>query len=325
MKIQFGKTLALVVALILTVSLMLAGCGEDKAESAGAENAKTYRIGVCAADLSNPYFIKLVNGVKDRAAELGGITVIVEDPKQDASKQVSAVENFIAQKVDAIIMIAFEPNSIEAQLKKARESGIKVLAQSTKLENCDVYVAARESDMGYALGTAAGRFIKDRLNGNAEVAILNYPDIPQIIEREEGIKKGIQELAPDAKLVAVQKAGTPEQGMKAAEIILQANPNLKVICGINDAGALGALNAVEAAKKASDDFFVGGVDAIDQAIEKIAAGGIYRATIDTDPYGNGRLDTDLVLKLLNGEKVDAEYAVTVKTVTKDNVGEYTQK
>jgi ribose transport system substrate-binding protein len=329
MKKNLLKAISLFVLLTVVTSFILTGCaakspdgsqgGAATADGEKTQAPKTYKIGVCAADLSNPYFIKIVNGIKERAGELGGFEILVDDPKQDVAKQVAAVENFISQDVDAIIMIAFEPNSIESYLKDAREKGIKVLAQSTKLENSDVFVSAREEDMGYALGKAAGQFIKDRLNGSAEVAILNYPDIPQIIERENGIKKGILEVSPDAKVVATQKAGTTDQGLKAAEIILQAHPNVKVFCGINDAGALGALNAVEAAKKGGDDVFIGGVDAIDQALEKISEGGLYRATIDTDPLNNGRMDVDLVKKLLDGEKVDPVYNVEVKTVTKDNI------
>lgn len=292
---------------------------QEPEEVVEEEPAEPIKIGVCAADLSNPYFIKLIQGIEDRAQEIGGIELIVTDPKQDPSKQIAAVENFISLDVDGIIMIAFQPESIESYLETAMGKGIKVLAQSTLVENCDVYASAKDADMGYALGLAAGKYIKESLGGEAEVAILNYPDIPQIIEREEGIEKGILELAPNANIVGTAKAGTPEEGMSATETLLQTFKDINVICAINDAGALGAYNAVEAAGKADGDFFIGGVDAIEQALEKIAEGGIYRATVDTDPYNNGIMDIDLMLKLISGEQVDAEVQVEVKAVSYEDL------
>jgi len=332
MKIN-GRVLVFSLVLILLFSLFT-GCNKqieepaeviseqaetEKVEEPEEEKAKTIKIGVCAADLSNPYFITLVNGIEDRAEEVGNIELIVTDPKQDASKQVAAVENFISLGVDGIIMIAFQPESVESYLKDAMDKGIKVLAQSTKCENSDVYVSAKDEDMGYALGVAAGKYIKESLNGEANVAILNYPDIPQIIERENGIEAGILEYAPDAKIVGKATAGTPDQGMAVTETLLQQFSDINVICAINDAGALGAYNAVEAAGKAEGDFFIGGVDAIDQALEKIKEGGIYRATVDTNPYENGMMDLDLILKLIAGEAVDAEIKVEVSAVGYDDL------
>jgi ABC-type sugar transport system substrate-binding protein len=279
------------------------------------------KIGLSVMDLSNPYFVAIANGVK-AAADANDIELVVDDPKSDVPKQVSAIENFISSKVNAIIICAIDSTAVESLLKQARESGIKVIAQSTPIENCDVYVSAKNYDMGYTEGKAAGAWIKDKLGGNAEVALLNYPRIPQQIERDNGIKDGIKELAPNAKIVATQSAGNPEEGIKAAETILQANPIVKVFACINDGGALGALSAIEAAGKSTDDVFVGGVDATDEALDKIKKGTAFRATVDIDPLGNGKTDVELALKLIKGETVENPFVIKTKLVDASNIADY---
>ena len=62
------------------------------------------------------------------------------------------------------------------------------------------------------------------------------------------------------KIVARQIAETAEMGATVTETILTANPNLKVICCVNDNAAIGAWQAVDAAGKISDDFYIGGGD-----------------------------------------------------------------
>ena len=94
--------------------------------------------------------------------------------------------------------------------------------------------------------------MKTHYTGPVEVGIIDYPELPQIIDRAKGIEQGIKEFYPDAQFVARASAPDPEKGMKAAETIMQAHPNIKVIACINDGGCLGAAEAVKAMGKATD-------------------------------------------------------------------------
>ena len=314
-----NKKLITTISILLVFVIALAGCTQPAAP-------KKYTIGVSAADLSNPYFVALVDGIKAKAEELGNVTVIVEDPKQDPAKQLSAVENFVTQNVDGIIMIPFDLTAAnEALADVFKEGKIKILSQSGAIDNANTNVAARDYDMGYALGVAAGKYIAAELGGEAEIGMLNYPSLANIIEREQGIVDGIKEHAPNAKVVATAQGGTPDAGTAAAETWLQSNPNMSVIVSINDAGALGALAAVEGAPGVNEKFFIGGVDALDQALSEIKKDGYYKATVDNTPFDNGKLDLEIMMKMLNGETVDKNYNVQVKAVTKENIGDYEVK
>jgi ribose transport system substrate-binding protein len=299
------KRFALVLVMMVIASFAFANGGaEDSSDD-------TVTVGITTFDLVNPYWVKLVEGAQTKADEKG-IELVVADPNDDNAKQLNALENFIAMGVDGIIVSALQPAATEQVLSDAQDAGIKIIAQSMETPVADIWVSAAEWDMGYTIGVEAGKWIRDRLNGEAEVLILANDQIPQMIIRKEGVIAGMTEYAPNAEVVAVQDANITELGMRVTENVVQSNPNLKVVVALNDAGALGALAAVESAGLASDDFFIGGVDATPEAREKIDGGTAFRASVDNIPYENGMMNIDLMLELLAGEDLEYKQVVPVK-------------
>ncbi len=157
-----------------------------------------------------------------------------------------------------------------------------------------------------------------------EVAILNFDVIPQVIHRREGIVAGIDEVFNgDFEVVATATAGDPPAGLEAAETWLQAYPGLDMIVGINDGGALGAYQAVIAADKNDPNtFFVGGIDATDEALASIAEGGAYQATVDQQPFEMGALCVRELVAAINGEPYDKVTAIALAPVNAGNLAEF---
>ena len=115
----------------------------------------------------------------------------------------------------------------------------------------------------------------------------------------------------------------PSEASEAAETWLQAHPDLQMIVGINDGGALGAYQAVIAAGK--DDpatFFVGGIDATDEALAAITEGGSYQATVDQQPYEMGALTVRTLVSAIKGEEVEPISAIQLAPVNATNVEEF---
>ena len=290
------KVLIIFLLVLLTVSFI--GC---KKAPVG------YRIGYTTMDLANPYFVSIVGGMEQRAKELG-VTLITHDARQDPAAQVAGIENFIAQKLDAIIITPFGDAHTDVA-RRAYEAGIPIINLNQEYTgHKDLFFTIPENEYGLMIGVQAGRFIRDTLGGAADVGILTREAIPSIVERTEGIISGIRQFAPNARVVSRQEALTPAEGMAAAEIMLAANRNLQVIVGFNDSTALGAYEAVVAAGRASDRFFVGGVDAVPEAIARLKEGGIYRGTVDIDPFGTGRQCIDLSLEFINGTRARRAYS-----------------
>lgn len=305
------------VILVGAASLALATAGSIGPAAATAAHTaakkKQLVVGVSMFNLQNQYWTEIVRGIKTVAGKK--VKVVVTDPKDDAPTQVSDIENFITNKVDAIVLAGIDPAALDPVLKKARAAGIKVIAQSTKLKTYDTYVTVGELDMGTNAGEIAGQWIKDNLGGNAEVAVLNYPTIPQLIDRDKGIRQGVAKYAPNAKFVADASAATEEQGLAAAENILQAHPNLNAFVCINDNGCMGALQAAKAAGKTSKNFAVVGIGGDPSALKEMTKdNSSYVGTVDLQSFADGKLLMSSALKLIARKKVPKDQLVKLQKV-----------
>jgi ribose transport system substrate-binding protein len=311
-KIVFGQVFMSLIALSLIVH---AGSASPKPSHSKNQDIL---IGVSVLDLANPYYVQIVKGIQ-KEAEGKNIKLIINDPKSNVKRQIAAVKRFIAIGVKALIIAALDQDALEDVLGKAMEKGIKIVAQSTKVEHRHIQIIINEWDMGHTIGQEAGKWIRDNLGGQAEVAILNYPRIALIANREKGIRDGITEFAPKARVVGAESAGNPLEGKKATLKILKLHPNVKVLVGVNEGATLGALAAFNELGVNQDKLFIGGVDATPEALEKIRQGTAYRGTVDISPYYNGMLDLKFALKLINGQTVPNQYSIPVKLITREHL------
>ncbi|MGI6777819.1 MAG: sugar ABC transporter substrate-binding protein [Acetivibrionales bacterium] len=341
------KSWSVVMALLLVFALVfgLVACttqepgtqakekpAESKPEANGADEKSAdeskpadeiIKIGMSTLDLSNPFFVALTDAAK-KYGEEHGVEIMINDSQDKAERQVEALENFIASGAKAIIVTAVDPAAVLPVVKNARAQGVKVVCHTTRLDEYDAWVAADEYDMGYTLGTAAGKWIAENwgTEETVEAATLNFDIIPQVINRKKGIMEGVAEFAPNVKFVADTTAGDPQAGMEAAENFIQAHPNLQVVLGINDGGALGAYEAFMSANMKGDRYLIGGIDATPEGLNKVKEGGIYRITVDQNPTVAGSKCVELALKAIKGEPYEKDYLQELKAVTAENIDEY---
>ena len=300
---------------------------EAMEEPAGPKAYEDIKIGMSVLNLANPFFVQLSEGAKEEAARLG-VELVVNDPKEDVNAQVTALENFINGGFDGFVVTAIDPAAIGPVAKEALDKDMYVVAHTSDLgeENQTALVWAVEFDMGYTLGLQAGEWAKANIpeGETLKVGVLNYRIIPQVIQREEGILAGIEEVFGDnVEVVGSELAGDPTQGLTAAETWLQANPDMQMIVGINDGGALGAYQAVIAADK--DDpstFFVGGIDATPEALAAIKDGGAYQATVDQQPKEMGALCVRTLVSAIAGKSYEQINAIKLAPVNASNVDEF---
>ena len=279
------------------------------------------KVGFLVLDLTNSYWNTQTKGALAKAKEYD-MKLVVIDGQSDPTIEINALENWITQRIDGIIISAIDSKGCEEYVKRAKEEGIPVVAAMHPLEGADAHLRLDEYQFGFKAGTEAGKWIVEKLDGQAEFAILAADDLKHVVDRADGIRDGILKMAPDAKLVARQDAYVPDKGMTVTEAILQAHPDIKVIQGINDSGALGAYEAVRAAGKDTPDFYIGGNDATPEALRKIKEGGIYRCSVSIDPFGSGRWEVEMLYNLLNDIEFEREQFVSMTPVTIDNVDQF---
>lgn len=347
MKKPFMLAITTIVCVMLVGTFSLVGCGtpveesaaevveevEEEVEEEVAEVAEEtveeaeeveekITVGFLVHDLSNPFWATQAKGAQDEADELG-VDLIVVDAKVDAAKEVSTWEDWITRGLDGIMISCVDEETSKGYCEKAQEAGIKVMAAVHPLPGADASLANDEYHYGYLAGEYAGKFIAEKLGGNAKFALLAGDVTPFVIPRTDGIRDGILAEAPDAELVSRQDGFQTEVAIEVIESVLQAHPDLKVIGCLNDDGALGAYEVMTGVGANPDEICITGTDGIAQALELIKEGGMYRASVSMAPYESGRKEMEILFyKLIKGETVEAHQKIPNELITIDNVDDF---
>ncbi len=269
---------------------------EASASNAGTADAGTpKKIGASLQNMSNPYFIEVANGIEAKCKELGW-EVTVTDANYDVAKQVSDVENFLAQGVDGLFICPIDANALTQVVEKAKSEGIPVVAQAQLVPQADAQLTIDEYDYGTAIGTQAAAWINEKLGGKGNVLIISQDNVEDVVRRGDGIQETILKLAPESKIVARQAGDSPDAAMSVTENIMQANPEVNVIACVNDSSALGANEAIKGMNLSQDKldlFYIGGADATEEAVAKIKdTGNLIRSTIDITPAKYGSMGVE---------------------------------
>lgn len=311
-----------VVVIVAMIATVLAGCSKPApAEpTAAPEKAPGMVVGMTVQDLSNPIWSGSCQSLKELVEKNGGQMSYVAC-NSNVTTQIQQIEDFIAKGVTVIVIHAADPAGVENALAEAKKAGIKIFAWDDNLENADIAWLINNYDLGYMIGEQSANWINKNLDGKAEVAVLDYPQLPILLERGNGIVDAIKKLAPEAKIVAQQSAINVGEGQSKMETIFQANPNVKVVACIGGGGAVGANEAAKAAGKITDDFGIFAADATDPELAAIKAneGNRMSVMITGGPNEIAAEIYSWLEKLTAGEKVEKEVFRTMVPVTAENV------
>ena len=239
------------------------------AETPSPKDDGIMKVGLTVQDLTNQVWASRAMAVEDIVEKNGGeFTYVGCD--YNAANQISQVENFVASGVDIIMIHPAEKASMDSALKeiRAKNQDVKFFIYDEEFENSDMNFLANNYECGYMIGTQAANWINEKLGGTAEVGVIGWPSIEVLLERENGIKDAIRDLAPNAEIVATGAAINNIDGMALVETFLQAHPNMQVIASIGGSSSVGANEAVKAAGKLNDNWGIFGSDA---TAEELAA------------------------------------------------------
>jgi ribose transport system substrate-binding protein len=291
-------------------ALILAGCGR---------NAGQKTIGVSLLTKEHVFYRDLEKALRETAAK-NNFRLIVNSGDWDLAKHQAQIENYIVQKVDAIIVCPCDSRGIGPAIQKANSAGIPVFTADIRAEGGEI-VSQIASD-NVAGGRQAAEYLAKLLNYKGEVAIIDQPIIQSTIERVRGFTE-VMAKYPDMKIVAKPSGeGVRDKAMKAAEDVLQGFPQLGGIFGINDDSALGALAAIEAAGRKG--IVIVGFDGIPEARQAILRGSALKADVVQYPLEIGRITIEAIAKHLSGQPVDKEIPVKVGIVDASNAAEGAQ-
>jgi ribose transport system substrate-binding protein len=316
------RVILMFLVVVVCSGVVFAGGGQ----SASAGGAKGMKVGVSFHSLSNPTFAALSEALKTLVESNGGQFTYV-DSNNNTATMISQLENFIASGVDIIGIEPPENIGFEAVLKQAKDKGIKVFLWDNEMAEADVCWVFDNYALGYVIGEQAAKWINEKFpNGACEVAVLDWPQMQIIIDRANGILDALKKLAPNAKVVAQASAVNATEGMAATETILQAHPNVKVICSIGGGGAIGANEVVKSAGKLTADFGIFAADATPQELDAISKNEAIRMSVllSGTPADAAKQAYEAWEKLFKGQPVDHLLQRAFIPVTKDNYKQYMQ-
>jgi len=299
------------------VLVAVAGCAPQPASSvnqnprtssAPATEASRGTIGFSALTLKNPFF-KIIADSLTAEAQRNGFHVIVSDAERDVQEQAKHVENFLAQKVTAIVLNPTDRISIGPAIEKANEAGVPVFTCDLECEVKEVQVAGHVGTDNYQGGKLAGEAMIEVLgDAGGQVLILHFKQANSCVERVRGFREVIDKhnegrTSGKIEIVAeLEGGGLQDQGFRAAADALQAHPNLSAIFAINDPSALGAATALKQIGK-TEQVKIIGFDGQLEGKQAIKDGRIYADPIQF-PEKMGSITAQNILKYLDGEPFD---------------------
>jgi ribose transport system substrate-binding protein len=308
------RSILFLLALLLSVVLVVSACDRGTTDA----DDGTFSVGITLQSLTNPYWAGVFSHV-DRILTEKGWDFSILDSDDNSAVQISQIESFIVADVDLIMVHPTDPDAIEDILGEAREAGIIVMSWDNILENADLNWVLDNTALGYEIGTAAAAFINEHYSADnpAEVAIMNLPYLPIILERENGIIQGLNDhAAGNFTIVAQQPALDTAQAIDSMETILQAHPNVTIVCSIGAGGDIGAneIFMQQFGGNIPDHVGIFSADATLQQLEAIVNGEASRVTVgfEGSSLRTAIAVTDLYEALLTGEDLPRDM-VRVKT------------
>lgn len=291
----------------LSTCLILASLPLSCGKNENKQSTKT--IGVTLLNRGHLFYRDLEDGLREEAAK-HGYKLSVTSADFDLGKQIAQIEDFVARKVDAIVVCPVDSRGVGPAIKKANNASIPVFTADIAAQEGDV-VSHIASD-NIAGGRLAGEYLGKILGGKGTLAIINQPAITSVLDRVQGFKEGIAKF-PGLHIVAdVNGQGVRDKAMQAAADVLQAQPALDGIFGINDDSALGALDAVQQFRRS--DVAIVGYDATPPARDAILNGTALRADVIQYPKKIGSATIAAIHELFAGKTPDKLIPVEVGIV-----------
>jgi ribose transport system substrate-binding protein len=286
----------------------------------GGVSAKAATVALVTINQQALFFNQINDGAQ-QAADKAGAKLVIFNANNVAAAQNSAIEDYIAQKVDGIVLVAIDVNGVKPAVTAAKNAGIPVVAIDARIPDGDnaAFIGVDNKGAGEEIGKYFAGYAKDKMGGSAKVGIVGALNSFIQNQRLDGFKAGAG--ASGVKFLdTVDGQNIQDVALTAAENLMTANPDMNAIYATGEPQLVGAISAVTSQQR-TDKVKVFGWDLTAQAIKGIDEGWIV-AVVQQDPFQEGVAGVETVLKIKKGEKVNASIDIPITIVTKENVDKF---
>ena len=282
------------------------------------------KIGVSMSQFDDTYLTYLRESMNEKAKSYPeSVQLQFEDARADVVKQLSQVESFIGQKVDAIVVNPVDTAATRRITKAAVKAGIPL-----------VYVNRRPDDATLPEGVAtvasddleAGRmqmqYLADKLGGKGDIVIL-LGDLANnsTTNRTKGVKEVLAKY-PDIKVDQEQTGiWLRDKAMTLTNDWITQGRKFDAVVSNNDEMAIGAAMALKQAGVANGTVLIAGVDGTPDGVRAVEKGEL-AVSVFQDAKGQAYGAVDTAMKMIKKEPVDQTVWVPFQMITLSNVNDF---
>jgi len=291
---------------------VLVALGASEALAAGE------KIAVFTKNNTNPYFQAVRLGADSAAKQMNAsVTHYVPTKPDSIPEQMSQIEDVVVRKPDSIVFTPVDYKAMVPGADKINKAGIPVVNIIDRVQG-GKFVAFVGAD-DYTLALASGRQLLKTMGGKGNVVIIEgVRGSLTSIDRVRGFQQALKEF-PNVKLLASQPANYQRlQALQVMENLMQSFPQINGVLAANDAMALGALEAMDAAKRKA---LVIGINATKEAIDAVKEGRML-ASGDYSGFLQGCVGTMIAIRNLRKQSTPAEFLLPPVVVDKTNYKPY---
>ncbi|WP_196279352.1 ABC transporter substrate-binding protein [Catellatospora vulcania] len=293
---------------VLTATLLatgMAACGNSDTGDTPADDGKL-TLGFSQVGAESGWRTANTNSIKE-SATAAGIELKFDDAQGKQENQITAIRNYIQQKVDVIAFSPVVESGWDTVLKEAKDAGIPVILTDRSVDSADksLYKTFIGSDF-VKEGKLSGEWLVNETK--SATGVVNIVELQGTTgsapanDRKKGFADAIA-ANPNLKVIASQTGDFTRAGGKAVmEQFLKANPKIDVLFAHNDDMGLGALEAITAAGKVpGKDIKIITIDAVKDGMQALADGK-FNFIAECSPLLGPQL-MDLVKKVSKGETI----------------------
>lgn len=317
-----------------------ADAADATADAAGGDLADK-KVGVCIYQFSDNFMTLFRGELENYLISLGfskdNITIV--DGANDQATQTGQIDNFVAEGVDVLIINPVNSSSAETITDKVVDAGIPLVyinrepapEEEQRWEDNGWNVTYVGCDARQS-GTMQGEMIVDLgldavdLNGDGKIQYIMVEGDPENVDaqyRTEFSVKALTDAGLEVECLSDQVGNWQQDQAQqiVANALGQYGSDVEVVFCNNDAMALGALQAIDAAgRTVGTDIYLVGVDALSEALENVISGTM-TGTVFNDHFSQSHSAADAAVRFLNGETNDYYIGCDYVKVTQDNAQE----
>lgn len=278
------------------------GASQTAAKDPLTKGDGTKTIYLVSKGFQHRFWQAVKEGAEQGGKEFGYKVEFVGPANEKAvNEQLGQLETALASNPAAIGFAALDSAAAGPVLNKIKAANIPVIAFDSGVES-DIPLTTVQTNNTAAAAEAA-KHLAELVGKKGKVALVCHDNTSQTgKQRCEGFKEYMKTNAPDITVLPEVIAGEVGEAANAAKNTLQANPDVVGIYGTNEAAAIGALQGVTEAGKASSIKIVG-FDSGKAQIDAIKAG-TEAGAVTQSPVKMGYETVKAAVMAINGAKLD---------------------